>query len=200
MFCKLPLEHAIDSDFHDVCLHPLLRPTVRPSHHWVFLGEIFIDMSLFRPSYAVKDRAGDQLPVHFHHDDPMEELVYKFDAARYVVGSTIAMFYAENHAFMDETHGIRVESLASIKVRVAALCGDGEARVWCSVDKGDVAHPLLSRGVVVRRPRRGRRAGRLCSVSQEKLGRSGPHDVAVLSVQDQILQQGMLLSTNTSPL
>ena len=47
-----------------------------------------------------------------------ETLIEKRDAAAYAVGQTIAVFYAENHPFMDMTHGIRVNSLATVKVRL----------------------------------------------------------------------------------
>ncbi|KAI0697975.1 hypothetical protein BC835DRAFT_1269591, partial [Cytidiella melzeri] len=107
-FRQLGAEYEIDNDYYDIC-----GGTLRPNHHWVFLGEITHDISLVRPFFLVKDRSGDRVPVAFHHAT-FDELLFEFNRANYVVGHTIAVFYAENHAFLDMSYGVRIDSLATI--------------------------------------------------------------------------------------
>ncbi|KAI0086867.1 hypothetical protein BDY19DRAFT_908032 [Irpex rosettiformis] len=126
IFSKLPGEHDIDDDFYDLYAHPFLRPIARPSHHRVFLGEIIHDLTFLRPRYIVKDRVGNQIPVHFHHQG-IEEFSFKFDPACYIVGHTIAMFYGEDHRFFDMTNGIRVETLRHIKAYSISHTPDGSS-------------------------------------------------------------------------
>lgn len=54
----------------------------------------------------LKDRHGDETQVMFHLGRSA-----RFDPRPFVVGHTIAVFYAEMHGFLDTTTGLRVEPM-----------------------------------------------------------------------------------------
>ena len=71
-------------------------------------------LGIARPRDLVRDRVGTEVNVAFH-TEPMDMMMYGFDEKKYVVGSTIAVFYANSHYFMDGTEGLRIEELATVK-------------------------------------------------------------------------------------
>lgn len=70
-----------------------------------------------RPHYLVKDRSGTQTQVVFYLEG---ENTRRFASIRekFVVGHTIALFYADSHYFVDGSFGLRVEDVSTVKVRV----------------------------------------------------------------------------------
>lgn len=112
VFNDLPGEHDVDFTYFNE-----LGGILRPSHHWVFLGEIVENQSIVRPRYIIKDRSGEEVPIAFHHER-FDVFEYNVNPATFALGQTIAVFYAENHPFIDMTYGIRVNSLSTIKVRL----------------------------------------------------------------------------------
>lgn len=84
-----------------------------PYHHWVFLCEIESSETWLRPRFFIKDCTGKQTHVMFYLDNHV-----KFDYGSYVVGHTLALFYADFHGFLDGTSGIRMEDLKLAKVLI----------------------------------------------------------------------------------
>ncbi|KAI0086868.1 hypothetical protein BDY19DRAFT_995606 [Irpex rosettiformis] len=115
VFSHLPGEYDANFAYYNE-----KKGVLRPSHHWAFLGEITYDQSIVRPRYIVKDRSGDEVPIAFHHE-PFDVMRYNVNPAAFTVGQTIAVFYAENHPFIDMSYGIRVNSLATIKLIPCSL-------------------------------------------------------------------------------
>ena len=87
-----------------------------PSRHWVFLCEITENISLIRPHYFVKDREGTKTQVVFYLDNKNKA---QFDSIRdkFIIGHTLAVFYADGHHFLDGSFGLRVEDVSTVKVR-----------------------------------------------------------------------------------
>lgn len=88
----------------------------RPRRHWCFLSEIK-DLSWFvRLRLDVRDLEGVSVPVFFYTPDEGGAVVE--DAEK---GYTLAVFYAEQHHFMDGQLGIRVDDAACVKVSASGL-------------------------------------------------------------------------------
>ena len=83
-----------------------------PIKHWCFLGEIVDVEAIFRLRLIVKDKADHRVSIAFHTDERGQELVQ----ALLQKGYTVAILYAEHHAFLDMTEGIRHEVPSNIKV------------------------------------------------------------------------------------
>ena len=80
------------------------------SRTWCFVGEILQDISLWRRSLLIKDRAGYKIPIHFYPETG------SFDYTTLKEGRTVAILLAETHRFLDLSIGIRLENLDTIKV------------------------------------------------------------------------------------
>ncbi|KAI0771439.1 hypothetical protein BC629DRAFT_769008 [Irpex lacteus] len=105
-----------------------------PSRHWVFLCEIVQNITFMRPHYLVKDRSGTQTQVVFYLEG---ENTRRFASIRekFVVGHTIAVFYADSHHFVDGSFGLRVEDVSTVKMipcPLAALLSSNTAAVAAS--------------------------------------------------------------------
>lgn len=85
--------------------------------HWCFLGEI-IDVSLsqfIRNVTIVRDVAGRRnIVIAFYQDGPL--IQSGLNPADLKVGHTICIRYAEQHAFLDGSRGVRVEDIKFVKV------------------------------------------------------------------------------------
>lgn len=78
--------------------------------HWCFIGEITTNASLVRPVYHVKDRDGKTTIVALYFDNDVP-----FDRAKWKVGYTVCVMYAERKQFLDGSEGVRVEEPKSIQ-------------------------------------------------------------------------------------
>lgn len=107
-FIDLPDENNVDLDFYessDVA-------TYRPRRHWCFLGEIVDFATLVRLQMEIKDVDGRKIPLYFYTDDRGSELA----PALVQRGYTVAILYAQRHAFMFDKPGIRHEEPRLLKI------------------------------------------------------------------------------------
>ncbi|KAI9748189.1 MAG: hypothetical protein M4579_007289, partial [Chaenotheca gracillima] len=86
--------------------------TYRPRRHWCFFGEIVDFASLLRLQMEIKDIDGTTIPLYFYTDSRGSELA----PGQVQKGYTVAILYAERHAFMFCEPGIRHEDPQTIKV------------------------------------------------------------------------------------
>ena len=82
---------------------------------WLFLGEIINDelalISFLRNKVFVQDRAGrDNINVSFYPEHGY------FDFRQLKKGNTICVLFAEQHYFLDQTIGLRIERLDNVHV------------------------------------------------------------------------------------
>jgi hypothetical protein len=107
-FINLPDENDVDPEFYKRSN----TGTYRPRRHWCFLGEIVDFATLLRLQMEIKDVDGTTIPLYFYTDGRGSELV----PAQVQKGYTVAILYAERHAFMSFELGIRHEDPRMIKV------------------------------------------------------------------------------------
>jgi hypothetical protein len=107
-FNDLPHENHIDPEFYAI----VDELAYRPRRHWLFLAEI-VDFSRFlRLQMTIKDVDGMTVPLFFHTEGRGGEL----EPSLIQKGYTIAILYAEFHAFAFSEPGIRLEEPKNIKV------------------------------------------------------------------------------------
>ena len=107
-FMDLLDENDVDLDFYESSD----RVTYRPRRHWCFLGEIVDFATLVRLQMEIKDVDGRKIPLYFYTDGRGSELA----PAQVQRGYTVAILYAQRHAFMFCEPGIRHEDPRMIKV------------------------------------------------------------------------------------
>ncbi|KAL9127121.1 MAG: hypothetical protein Q9217_003947 [Psora testacea] len=107
-FIDLPDENDVDLDFYESSD----MVTYRPRRHWCFLGEIVDFATLLRLQMEIKDVDGRKIPLYFYTDDRGSELA----PAQVQRGYTVAILYAQRHAFKFCEPGIRHEDPRMIKV------------------------------------------------------------------------------------
>ncbi|KAE9367579.1 SET domain-containing protein [Stipitochalara longipes BDJ] len=107
-FIDLPNENDVDPEFYE----RTHIGTYRPRRHWCFLGEIVDFASLLRLQMEIKDVDGGTIPLYFYTDSRGSELA----PAQVQKGYTVAILYAERHAFMFCEPGIRHEDPQMIKI------------------------------------------------------------------------------------
>ena len=107
-FMDLPGEKNVDLDFYESSD----MVTCRPRRHWCFLGEIIDFTTLLRLQMEIKDVDGREIPLYFYTDGRGNELA----PAEVQKGYTVAILYAQRHAFMHGEPGIRHEDPQMIKV------------------------------------------------------------------------------------
>lgn len=105
-FSSLPDEGGVDLDFY--------KGPGEPSQHWCFLAEIVDFDFLTRLHMEISDIDGMKIPLLFYTDGRGSELEY----ARIQRGYTVAILYAQQHAFMFDKPGIRHENPARVKVQI----------------------------------------------------------------------------------
>lgn len=86
--------------------------TSRPQRHWLFLAEIVDFAKLLRLQMDLKDVDGTTIPLFFYTYGRGSELT----PSQVQKGYTIAILYAERHAFMYSEPGIRLEETTNFKV------------------------------------------------------------------------------------
>lgn len=108
--------------------------TKEPSLHWCFLGEVVEDLTLYLPRIVlgVRDKAGKYLRVAFYFDKGVT-----FDYSRVRVGNVIAVLYAEQHFFLDGSHGLRLEEPSYVKV-----CATGLMHLFDSTHPWNAVFPM----------------------------------------------------------
>ena len=104
----LPDENDVDLDFYESSD----MVTYRPRRHWCFLGEIVDFATLVRLQMEIKDIDGRKIPLYFYTDGRGSELA----PAQVQKGYTVAILYAQRHAFVHGEPGIRPEDPQMIKV------------------------------------------------------------------------------------
>ncbi|EUC40071.1 hypothetical protein COCMIDRAFT_109712 [Bipolaris oryzae ATCC 44560] len=107
-FTELPDENGVDPEFYEKSN----IGTYRPRRHWCFFGEIVDFASLLRLQMEIKDVDGTIIPLYFYTDSRGSELV----PGQVQKGYTVAILYAERHAFMFCEPGIRHEDPQTIKI------------------------------------------------------------------------------------
>lgn len=107
-FTDLPDENDLDPRFYERSN----IGTYRPRRHWCFFGEIVDFASLPRLQIEIKDVDDTKIPLYFYTDSRGSELV----PGQIQKGYTVAILYAERHAFMFCEPGIRHEDPQTIKV------------------------------------------------------------------------------------
>ncbi|MCJ1269911.1 hypothetical protein MMC22_009804 [Lobaria immixta] len=107
-FIDLPDENNVDLDFYESSD----MATYRPRRHWCFLGEIVDFAMLVRLQMEIKDVDGRKIPLYFYTDGRSNELA----PALVQGGYTVAILYAQRHAFMFDKPGIRHEDPRMLKV------------------------------------------------------------------------------------
>ncbi|PGH26701.1 hypothetical protein AJ80_01647 [Polytolypa hystricis UAMH7299] len=107
-FIDLPGENDVDPDFY----RSSDMVTYQPRRHWCFLGEIVDFASLLRLQMEIEDIDGTKIPLYFYTDGRGSELA----PARVQKGYTVAILYAQRHAFMFCEPGIRHEDPRMIKI------------------------------------------------------------------------------------
>jgi hypothetical protein len=111
-FKDLPGEHDLDLEYYT----STNSTSYRPAKNWCLLGQITGIDGIMRMSFIVRDKAGVKVPVWFYTKDRG----FKIPPSLAKAGNTIAILYAEQHAFMDFSTGIRVESMDHVKVSFSA--------------------------------------------------------------------------------
>lgn len=109
-FDDLPHENDISPEFYASSD----GSTYRPRRHWLFLAEIVTFDSLLRLQMSIKDVDGTTIPLFFYTDGRGSEMA----PSQVQKGYTVAILYAQRHAFMFSEPGIRHEEPANIKVLV----------------------------------------------------------------------------------
>jgi hypothetical protein len=107
-FNGLPYENHIDPEFYA----SVDELTHRPRRHWLFLAEIVDFGTLARLQMDIKDVDGTTIPLFFYTDKRGSELA----PSQVRSGYTVAILYAQRHAFMFDKPGIRHEEPTNIKV------------------------------------------------------------------------------------
>ncbi|OAL54572.1 hypothetical protein IQ07DRAFT_628371 [Pyrenochaeta sp. DS3sAY3a] len=107
-FTDLPAENNVDLEYYERSI----VGTYRPRRHWCFFGEIVDFASLLRLQMELKDVDGTTIPLYFYTDGRGSELV----PGKVQKGYTVAILYAERHAFMFGEPGIRHEDPRMIKI------------------------------------------------------------------------------------
>ena len=107
-FNDLPHENHIDPEFYA----SVDKFISRPRRHWLFLAEIVDFGTLLRLQMTLRDVDGMTVPLFFYTEGRGSEL----EPSLVQKGYTIAIFYAEFHAFAFSEPGIRLEEPTNIKV------------------------------------------------------------------------------------
>ncbi|KAM0198329.1 hypothetical protein ACHAQI_012377 [Fusarium lateritium] len=112
-FEDLPDEDNVDLDYFQTedgfSYHPW--------RHWAFLSEIVNAEFLFRQRLLVRDGSDQQIPIAFYTSQVGREITPEMLKPRY----TVVVLYAESHAFMDFSQGIRHENQKTLKVMTASI-------------------------------------------------------------------------------
>ncbi|KAM0493506.1 hypothetical protein ACHAP8_009136 [Fusarium lateritium] len=112
-FLALPDENEIDHNFFEI------RGGVhyRPRRHWCFLAEIVECGQFIRLYMHVKDVSGMTIPLNFHTETRGREIAPSLLREGY----TVAVLYAEQHAFAFSEPGIRLEDPTLCKIFPASM-------------------------------------------------------------------------------
>lgn len=93
--------------------------------HFCFLAEIQQCDGFLRYRTLVKDREGKEVVVAFYPDSHDDE----FDFKRLKRGHTLAIMNADQHQFLDGSHGVRVEDMDDVCV-CSMLHSNRQSQSW----------------------------------------------------------------------
>lgn len=113
----LQLPHETDAD--DDSFESREGVNYRPRRHWCFLAEIVDFVTLVRLQMEVKDVNGKTILLSFYTDSRGSEIA----SSQICKGYTVAVLYAQHHAFASSEPGIRHEDPAFLKVCLLILFG-----------------------------------------------------------------------------
>ncbi|KAK2071414.1 hypothetical protein P8C59_005842 [Phyllachora maydis] len=102
---------ALANGFGDRAKFPAWDDMADSANTWCFLAEIVEFERFIRYRLIVRDLHGDEKVVAFYLDHDEE-----FDFRTIRVGHTIVIMYAQQHAFLDGSLGVRVEEPEFVKV------------------------------------------------------------------------------------
>lgn len=108
-FSGLPDNRDVDLNFY--------KTSDQPHQHWCFLAEILNFDFLTRLHMEIRDVDGRKIPLFFYTDGRGRELEF----AKIQRGYTIAILYAQQHAFLYDKPGIRHEDPARVKVKTRTI-------------------------------------------------------------------------------
>lgn len=120
-FVDLPDEYEVDPKFYASGD----GSTYRPRRHWLFLAEIVDFATLLRLQMDVKDVHGTTVPLFFYTEERGAELA----PSQIQKGYTLAILYAQRHAFLYCETGIRHEEPTKIKVPLPFYRRDNKLRL-----------------------------------------------------------------------
>ena len=129
-FSRLP-----EKDLLDLTFYRNMGVGYVPRRHWCFLGEIVDIVPTIRLNLFVKDASGENLFIAFHTDGRGREV--KLSKVR--VDKTVAVLYANRHAFMFSPTGIRHEEPSSLTVCKQTLL-DSEIASYANTVPTDYPH------------------------------------------------------------
>jgi hypothetical protein len=112
-FLELPDENDIEYDFFEI----RDSTNYRPRRHWCFLAEIVESEQFIRLYLKVKDITGMTIPLNFHTETRGREIA----PSQLCEGYTVAVLYAEQHAFAFSEPGIRLENPTLCKIFPVSL-------------------------------------------------------------------------------
>ncbi|KAM0212305.1 hypothetical protein ACHAQD_009881 [Fusarium lateritium] len=112
---ELPHERDVTEDFFESGD----RVNYQPRRHWCFLGEVVDFISLTRLEMEIKDINGHTIPLFFYTDGRGTEIA----SSKICKGYTIAILYAQKHAFSFSELGIRHEHPTHITVCLTSYSG-----------------------------------------------------------------------------
>ena len=107
-FNDLPHENHIDPEFYA----SVNDSSYRPRRHWLLLAEIVDIGTLLRLQMDIKDVDGMTVPLFFYTEGRGREL----EPSLVRKGHTVAILYAEVHAFAFSEPGVRLEEATNTKV------------------------------------------------------------------------------------
>lgn len=129
-FSSLPHEGGVDLGFY--------KGPGEPSQHWCFLAEIVDFDFLTRLHMEISDIDGIKIPLFFYTDGRGRELEH----AKIQRGYTVAILYAQQHAFMFDKPGIRHENPARVKVQIPKPSQFAPRRMFINIRDTDISNVL----------------------------------------------------------
>lgn len=120
-FAELPDDYDLDLRYYDDPGSDSDGIT-EPIKHWCLLVEIIRRIQYGRPVYRVRDKADEEFSVALYFGSKAE--VPKVWEKRCKDGGVMTIMYATAHDFKGGQHGIRVEEVENVMVRILKFLSD----------------------------------------------------------------------------